>query len=420
MVTALESLGVAQLCYWSLGCKCLYLTANYMHSYDDIRRMRDFDLMGRRVFLRADLDVRRSPYGTVLDDLPLRFLLPTLRMLVQQRAKVIIGASFPTEADFQRPHEGIAARLGQLLGVNVSILSVNFVPEFKFLEEGQVAFTPNLSVIEEDSANDADWAAKVAESIDIYLLEGLQAARERGATIETLPRFIAARGVGPLVSSALEIYKDVVEAPAAPMTLVVGGPSVRRIAPLVHSLMPSCSDILLGGTVGNTFMAVRGWQSGASPIDEDGFDDAQAIIAAAALQNVGLHYPVDAVVQKSSALGESAYDVRRIDDPLSQNESVVDVATETCLAYRDVLARSTTALWVGLMGDCTVTPTQAGSLRIGQAVGEAKRAVVAGEDTVAGAVYLGLDGHLRMSPGGDAALALLSGETMLGLESLRK
>ena len=221
----------------------LIFKQHYMHSYDDIRRMREFDLAGRRVFLRADLDVRRSPYGAVLDDLPLRLLLPTLRMLVQQRAKVIIGAAFPIAAEFPKPHEGIAARLGELLGITISILSVNFVPELKFLAEGQVVFTPNLSAIEGESANDAAWAAKIAESIDVYVLDGLTAARERGATITVLPRLVAARGVGSLVGLALNMYKDVVEAPAAPLTLVVGGPSVRRIAPLVHSLMPSCSDI---------------------------------------------------------------------------------------------------------------------------------------------------------------------------------
>lgn len=149
--------------------------------------------------------------------------------------------------------------------------------------------------------------------------------------------------------------------------------------------------------------------------------DATELLRVARAHDVKVHMPVDAVVRVQASPGVApTYDVRRLDRTFLPEEAVVDVAIETCNAYRDVLCRCTTALWAGLMGDCSIEETQSGSLRVGAAVGEARRAFVAGADTVAAALFFALDGRLRAMPGGDAGLALLSGQPFPGLDALAR
>lgn len=387
--------------------------------YDAVPRLKRLDVIGRRVLVRADLDVIRSPQGAVLDDAPLRLLLPTIRPLLGQRAKVILAASYSGDDE----PDGVAARLGELLGTEVAVLGPHFEREVHLLGEGQIALTPSLDAImpDGDPAERAAWAAAVAASMDVYVLDSVIAAQNADPSVVDLPRLMTTRGAGPLVSAALDIYKEAVEAPAAPYALVLGGPSLTRLLPLTTALLPSCTDILVGGAVGNTFLVAQGWKPGGSPYDAVALADATEILRLAATHNVRMHMPIDAVVRLRPPQGTAArYEVRRLDRAFLPEEAAVDVAIETCNAYRDVLSRSTTALWLGLMGDCSVEETQSGSLRVGAAVGEARRAFVAGAETVAGALFFALDGRVRPVPGGDTALALLSGQHFPGLQALKR
>ena len=390
-----------------------------MSVFDAIRRSKRLDVVGRRVLVRADLDVIRSPQGAVLDDAPLRLLLPTIRPLLAQRAKVILAATYGGD---DQP-DGVAKRLGQLLGVEVAVLGASFEREVQTLSEGQIALTPSLDTIipSGDSVEKATWAASVASSIDVYMLDGLVAAAGGDPSVVDLPRLVMSRGAGPVVSAGLDIYKEAVEAPATPYALVLGGSSLTRLLPLTTALLPSCTDILVGGAVANTFLVAQGWRPGSSPYEAGALNDATEILRVASANNVQMHMPVDAVVRVQPSPGVAPiYDVRRLDRSFQPEEAAVDVAIETCNAYRAILSRSATALWVGLMGDCSIEETQSGSLRVGTAVGEARRAFVAGADTVAAALFFALDGRLRPIPGGDTGLALLSGQPFPGLEALKR
>jgi phosphoglycerate kinase len=384
-----------------------------------IWRLRRLDVAGRRVFLRVDLDGPRSPYGAVLDDLPLRVLLPGLRGLQKANAKVIVAASFATDPDAVRAGDGVAARLGELLGCKVGMLSPRFEPELRFLEPGQVVLTPNLASIAEEGADDPAWATDVASVVDVYVLDGLRAASARVASTDALPRLLVARAVGPIVAAALDIHRDAVEAPAAPYALVVGGYSMRRVAPLIRALLPQCNALLLGGGVANTFLAARGWQPGGSAYEVDGVTEARSILEAARAGGVEVKLPVDAVVRtKPAGGGKPSYDVLPIDRAFRSEEAVVDVAVATCAAYQAALAKAVSGLWVGLMGECSIEETQGGTLRVAQAMTSPHRAMAAGDEAVWAATYFGFDGRLRLAHGGDAALALLAGETLPGLDAI--
>jgi phosphoglycerate kinase len=393
-----------------------------MIDLDRIRNLQQLDVAGRRVFVRADLDGPRSPQGAVQDDTPLRMLLPTLRYLVSQKAKVVVASSLTTtgrEAS-RLATQGLAERFTELLGAPVAPLSWTFEREVRNIAEGQVAIAPDLSAFPEEAAHDERWAAKIASSIDVYVTDGLRGARDGGASAVELPRAMPSRGIGSTIEPALQMFHDAIGAPAPERyALLLGGPSVRRVAPLARAVLGTCNDLLLGGAVGNTFLVAQGWKPGGSHYEADAVDLARELLELAGTHGVTVHSPLDAIV-RSQRGGSYAYEERVLDRPLQAHEAAVDVGLETCNAYRNVLAASATVLWVGLMGDCSVPETQRGSLQIGQAAGEAARAMAAGEDTVAGVRSFRLDSRFQIAAGGDAVISLLANESFPGLEAIQR
>jgi phosphoglycerate kinase len=393
-----------------------------MIDLERIPRLRQLDVVGRRVLLRVDLDGPRSPQGAVRDDAAPRLLLPTLRYLVGQRSKVILATSLTTTGrDASRvATQGLAERIAELLGAPVRPLGWTFERELRDLAEGQVALAPDLSAIPEDAAHDPGWAATVASSVDVYALDGLHAARDGGASVVELPRLVPARGVGYCMDAALEIYHDAISAPAPERyAFVLGGGGLRRLALLARAVIGVCSDLLLGGAVANTFLVAQGWRAGASPHEADAVDIARELLELAKSRGVTVHVPADAVV-RAGRPGSPTYEDRKLDRGMQADEAVVDVGLETCNAYRDVLARSGTVLWVGLMGDCSIPETQRGSLRIGMAAAEAPRAMAAGEETVEAVKFFRLDSRFQIAAGGDAVVSLLANAPFPGLEAVQR
>src|SRR6185312_1437490 len=137
--------------------------------------------------------------------------------------------------------------------------------------------------------------------------------REEDALVVDVPTLLPARGAGPLVSAALDAYGELVEAPAAPFGLVLGGASLKRLLPLTTALLPHCTDVLVGGAVANTFLVAQGWKAGGSAYEPQALSDAAEILRAGRAGNVRFHFPVDAVVRTSSPGVAPVYDVRRLD-----------------------------------------------------------------------------------------------------------
>ncbi|HEY5241774.1 MAG TPA: phosphoglycerate kinase [Polyangiaceae bacterium] len=378
------------------------------------------DVASRRVLVRADLDGPRSPYGAVLDDSPLRAVLPTLRALREARARIIIAARLTTTQNEIGIPRTVAQSLGELLDAKVGVLDTNFAAQLRMVGEGQIVLTPNLESIPEDAANDPAWAAAVARSVDVYVLDGVRAAGESSASVVAIPRLVAERGAGTQVTAALDAVRAATLAPPKPYTLVLGGASVMRVLPIATALLPVCTDIVVGGTVGNTFLAARGWRPGGSSYEPSALFVVNAFTAAAGSAGVRIHSPSDVIMSRAYKDGSRSFSVQKIDRAFLPEEAAVDVAIETCVAYTDVLTRSATALWVGLMGDCSIEETQSGSVRVGQAAARVRRTVLAGEDTLAASRFFGLADRFQVLSGGDAALRLLTGDTLPGLEALKR
>lgn len=391
-----------------------------MPSPDNITSVRGLDLAARRVLVRADLDGPRSPYGAVLDDSPLRAALPTLRLLREARARIVVAARLTTTQTEIGTPRTIAQSLGELLDTKVGVLDTKFAPQVRMLAEGQIVLTPNLQSIPTTPRtipagpprSRAAWTSTSSTA-------SAPPARRRRRWCRSR-RLLPERGAGLQVMAALDAVRMATLAPPKPYTLVLGGASVARVLPIATALLPLCTDIVVGGGVGNTFLAAQGWRPGGSFYEPGAVAGVDAFIQAAGAAGVRIHTPLDVVVSRVNPGGSRTYEVRKVNRPFLPEEAAVDIAIETCVAYTEVLARSATSLWLGLMGDCSVEETQSGSVRVGQAAARVRRTVLAGDDTLAATRFFGLADRFQLLPGGDAALLLLAGGTLPGLEALKR
>lgn len=393
-----------------------------MPLFADILRLADLDVAERRVFVRADLDAALSPFGGVLDDAPLRALLPTLRELVAAGAKIVLAGTLSTEGQPapSTAAASIAFRLGELLGQRVGVLRRNFAADIALLQPGQVALTPDLSDYPEELGNDAEFAQRLARSLDVYVGDGVRAARSPHATVERLPRLLSARGAGLQLGRNLEMLERLTDSNVPrPYVAVVGGDGFAKKSRLLWALLLRADTLLLGGVVANTCLAARGIQLGRSRYEPDQVDQARAFLASAQAQGVAVELPIDAVtMQPERGIGTTE---RRTIDRVPSNEAVVDLRLQTSVAYGEVLRSATTVLWTGLMGMAEIDELCAGTYRIGQAAPiSAQYSVVFGGRTVVTAERMDLLAPFSfISRGNAGALTLASGVVLPGIESLR-
>lgn len=393
-----------------------------MTLFSNIPRLKSLDLTERRVFVRADLDVELSSFGGIVDDAPLRAALPTLRTLLAARAKVIVGASFD-QAHEPPPRNAascIARRLGELLGVRSGVLGRNFPAEIAWLEPGALVLTPNLLEQPEEQADDWEFARRIARSIDVYVGDGLRAAQHSWASTSTLPRLVPARGAGEQLGRSLDMIELLSNPkPERPYTAVVGGDSFARKARLLWALLLRVDHVLLGGAVANTCLAAQGWQPGASRYEAEQLEAARSFMETAQAQGITVHLPVDAVTMQRQ-VGLSSTE-RRLIHEVPPNEAVVDLGLETSLAYAEILRASSTVVWNGLMGMGEVDELCGGTYRVGQAATiTALRSAVFGKRTVAVGERLDIMAPFKLvSVGGDAALSMMGGTVLPGVEALR-
>jgi phosphoglycerate kinase len=391
-----------------------------MPLFSNILPLSALDLTERRVFLRADLDVPLSSFGGVLDDAPLRHALPTIRALLKARAKVVIGAHYgnASQAPARSATRCIARRLGELLGQRVHTLDTNFAGEISLLEPASVALTPNLAMYPEELANDADFAQRLARSLDAYVGDGTQAAGYSWASVDALPRAMANRGCGLRLGQDLELLELLADKSLPkPYVAIVGGDSFTRKSKLLWALLLRADAVLLGGAVANTCLAARGFQVGASHYELKALESARAFLSAAETSGIAVHLPLDVVLERP---GAESLETRPI-GAVGRDEAIVDIGLETCAAYREQLSLASAVLWNGSMGTARTAETSTGTYLVAQAATlSAQHTCVFGGRTVALADQLDVIAPFRIvSHGADGVLTLFGGKVLPGIESLR-
>jgi phosphoglycerate kinase len=386
--------------------------------------VRDLEVRGRRVFVRVDFNVPMSA-GRVIDDSRIRAALPTINLLLDRGARVVLASHLgrpkgkPVQELSLRP---AAERLAELLGRPVEMAADCVGPEVeaksRALAGGQVLLLENLRYHAGETSNDDGFAAGLAALADLYVNDAFGTAHRAHASVAGITRHLRPAASGLLVQKELEMLGRLRDRPDKPYVALLGGAKVSDKLDLIERLMASIDVLLIGGAMGHTFLKARGIPVGISKVEEDRLQAARDIMARAEERRVRLLMAIDHV---AAAKPEAGVATTVTDGPaLPDGMMGLDVGPRTREAFDAEIRRARTIFWNGPLGVFEVPPFDAGTRAAAQSVAAVEAfAVVGGGDSVAAVNSMGLGSRLtHLSTGGGASLEFLSGVELPGLTAL--
>ncbi len=385
-------------------------------------------LAHRTVLVRADLNVPLES-GEITDDRRIRATVPTLELLLDRGAKVVVLSHLGRPKGQVRPELSlapVAVRLGELLDRPVRFVPVPAGPEARAavqaMAAGDLVLLENTRFLPGETAGDAQLASEWASLADLFVNDAFGAAHRAHASTTGVAEAVRARGgqavAGLLMARELRFLGDALARPEHPFVGILGGAKISGKIEVVEALLPRVDRLLVGGAMANTFLRALGLETGASLVEEDRVDVARETLDRGADKIV---LPVDCVVAGEVSAGAPTRSVAR--DAVGPGDRIVDIGTATRAAFAREIAGARTVVWNGPMGVFEIDDFAAGTLAIAEAVAEACDAgatgVLGGGDSAAAAERAGVAERLtHVSTGGGASLEFLAGAELPGVAAL--
>jgi len=379
-------------------------------------------LRGRRVFLRADLNVPLDAAGRIRDDSRIRASLPTLEVLRAAGARVILASHLGRPKGERRPELSlapVAEALGGALGQPIHFAPDCIGPEVEArvaaLEDGQVLLLENLRFHKAETENQVDFARELAALADVYVNDAFGTAHRAHASTVGMVELVDQVAAGRLLQQEIDALGSLLD-PARPFVCFLGGAKVSDKLGVLEALIERANTIGVGGAMAYTFLAARGVPVGQSLVEPDRFEDASRMQARAAEVGCELLLPTDHIVSKRLEAG-AATDLVAAIPPDAMG---VDIGPETTERYAAAALAARTILWNGPMGVFEIEAFSAGTDRLARAVAESKaHSVVGGGDSLAAVRQAGVGDQIdHLSTGGGASLEFVQGLSLPGIQAL--
>ena len=387
------------------------------------------DLAGKRVFIRADLNVPLQATGEVSDDTRIRESLPTIRFAIDRGAKVIVASHLGRPKGKPDPKYSlapVARRLGELLERSVDLAPDCVGPEVDQrvakLPPGELLLLENLRFHPEEEKNDPGFARALASLADVWVNDAFGAAHRSHASTAGMAAYVPEKAAGFLLAREVEFLSRLMENPSSPFVAVVGGAKVSDKITVLRHLLDRADRILVGGAMAYTLLQAMGRRTGSSLVEPDRLEDARALLGDDRAPGK-LALPTDHVVARKIETGAESRPCPDAD--IEDGWIGVDIGASTAAHYAAEVARARTIFWNGPMGVFEIAPWNAGTLAVARAVAEATdrgaTSVVGGGDSVAALHRAGVAGHItHVSTGGGASLEFLEGRTLPGIAALKE
>lgn len=391
-----------------------------------MKSIRDVDVRNKRVFVRVDLNVPLTPNGQVGDDTRIRAVLPTLRYLLENKAKVVVASHLgrpqgvPTPALSLTP---VGERLATLLHPLIDELTLTDEPVgdavrklSRTLEAGQMLLLENLRFHPGEEANDEDFAQALATDIDVYINDAFGCAHRAHASIVGMVKHVPVAAAGFLLETEVTQLSLLLAPKERPYIALLGGSKVQDKLKLIEHLLQRVNRLLVGGSLAFPFLQAQGISMGVSAASDEQVLMAKRLLAVAQQRKVPVLLPTDAVVAPHMYASPTVVSIARI----PSDQQMFDVGPHTREDFRRAWQEARTVFWNGPLGLFERPDFAQGTLDTARALAAHKGfVVVGGGDSAAAVVQAGVaEQFSHVSTGGGAALEFLEGRTLPGLVAL--
>jgi phosphoglycerate kinase len=377
---------------------------------------------GRRVFIRADLNVPQDEAGQITEDTRIRASVPCIRMALDAGAAVMVTSHLgrPTEGEF-KPADSlapVAQRLSELLGQPVPLRSdwvggVDVAP-------GQVVLLENCRLNKGEKKNNEALARQMAQLCDIFVHDAFGTAHRAEASTYGIAQFAAVACAGPLLSAEIDAISKALANPKRPLIAIVAGSKVSTKLTILQSLAAKVDGLIVGGGIANTFMLASGLAIGKSLAEPDLLDQARAVMAAMQARGAAVPIPVDVVTAKTFAADAPA--TVKAANEVADDDLILDIGPRTARQLAEQLMAAGTIVWNGPVGVFEFDNFAGGTETLARAIAQsAAFSIAGGGDTLAAIAKYGIEKDVGyISTGGGAFLEVLEGKTLPAFEILAR
>jgi len=378
--------------------------------------------MGKRVFIRADLNVPQDDAGRITEDTRIRASVPAIEMALKAGAAVMVTSHLgrPTEGEFRSEDSlaPVAQRLGELLGREVPLIA-NWV-EGVSVAPGQVVLLENCRVNQGEKKCNEELSRKMAALCDIFVHDAFGTAHRAEGTTYGIAQFAPVACAGPLLAAEIDAISKALANPKRPLAAIVAGSKVSTKLTILKSLAKNVDQLIVGGGIANTFMLAAGLKIGKSLAEADLVGEAKAVIEAMKARGAEVPIPTDVVVAKEFSATAQAT-VKKATE-VQDDEMILDIGPETAARLAAQLKAAGTIVWNGPVGVFEFDQFAGGTKAIAEAIAESSAfSIAGGGDTLAAIAKYGIDKQVGyISTGGGAFLEVLEGKTLPAFEILAK
>lgn len=377
---------------------------------------------GKRVFIRADLNVPQDDSGNITEDTRIRASIPCIRMALDAGAAVMVTSHLgrPVEGEF-KPADSlapVAKRMGELMKRDIPLASgwVDGVD----VKPGQLVMLENCRLNKGEKKNSEELARKMAALCDIFVHDAFGTAHRAEASTYGIAQYAPVASAGPLLAAEMDAISKALSNPRRPLVAIVAGSKVSTKLTILKSLAANVDQLIVGGGIANTFMLAAGLKIGKSLAEADLVAEAKAVIDAMKARGAEVPIPTDVVTAKAFAADAPAT-VKAATD-VADDDLILDIGPQTTARLAAQLKAAGTIVWNGPVGVFEFDAFAKGTEGIARAVADSSGfSIAGGGDTLAAIAKYGIEKQVDyISTGGGAFLEVLEGKTLPAFEILQK